>query len=124
MQSKPKPARAQPKATPKGSKAKPRAEYSDDVKAIATRARALACPVSLQGPVPKQIVDIMRDVKDPRAALKAAGLSQKEVKELANGKGSKEAKAKLRTIAEKVNGAPQWTRGRPLAAALVAWIEQ
>jgi hypothetical protein len=123
-------AKAGSKAKPKGqgsaSKAKSpskRPQYDERTVAIATAARKLATPKTLQGPVPKQVADIMRDVGDPREAIKAAGLSQ-EVKELASGKGSKEAKAKLRTIAENVNGAPQWTRGRSLAATLVAWLEQ
>jgi hypothetical protein len=51
-------------------------------------------------------------------------LSQKEVRQLAEGNGSKEAKAKLRKLAERVAGAPQWTRGRPLAATITAWLEQ
>jgi hypothetical protein len=118
--------KAKIKSQGSASKAKPaskRTQYDERTVAIATAARKLATPKTLQGPVPKQVADIMRDVGDPREAIKAAGLSQKEVKELASGKGSKEAKAKLRTIAEKVNGAPQWTRGRSLAATLVAWID-
>jgi hypothetical protein len=84
----------------------------------------MACPVTKQGPVSKQVSDIMRDVKDPRKALKDAGLSLAQVKKIANGNGDAEAKKKLRTIAETITGAPQWTRGRSLAATLVAWIER
>lgn len=71
----------------------------------------------------KQVADIMRDLKDPREALASVDLTQKQVKALANGDGDTDSKAKLRKLAERVNGAPQWTRGRSLAATLVAWLE-
>lgn len=57
-------------------KATPRPTYDDRVKTIATKARAMACPTSLQGPVPKQVNDIMTVLGDPREALKEAGLTQ------------------------------------------------
>lgn len=110
-------------AAPKAKPASKRPTYSDEVLAITGKARKLACPVTLQGPVARQVSDIMRDVKDPRAAIKRAGLSLAQLKKLANGDGDAESKKALRTIAEQVNGAPQWTRGRPLAATLVAWLE-
>jgi hypothetical protein len=121
----------QGKPTPKkqatGSKAKPRAEYTDEVKAIATRARAMACPVTKQGPVPRQVQDVQRVLKDPRAALKQAGLTQKQVKEYAQGSSDKELRAALRPLGQRVveaGGAKQWVTGRPLASTLVAWLEQ
>jgi hypothetical protein len=109
----------------KPSKAKPskRPQYDERTVAIATAARKMATPKTLQGPVPKQVADIMRDLKNPREALASVGLSQKEVKALANGDGDKDSKAKLRKLAERVNGAPQWTRGRALASTLTAWLE-
>jgi hypothetical protein len=84
----------------------------------------MATPKTLQGPVPKQIVDIQRGLKDPREAIASVGLSQAQVKKLAQGNGDAESKKKLRKLAERVQGAPQWTRGRPLAAAITAWLEQ
>ena len=66
----------------------------------------------------------MRDLKGPREALASVGLSQKELKAIANGNGTAEAKTKLRPLGEKVAGAKQWTRGRQLAATLVAWLAQ
>jgi hypothetical protein len=110
-----------------GKPASKRPQYGEDVVAIATKARAMANPETKQGPVPKQVADTMRVLKDPREALKEAGLTQKEVKATATGNGDKEAKAKLRPLAARVReagGAPQWTSGRPLAATLVAWLEQ
>lgn len=66
----------------------------------------------------------MQALGDPREELASVGLSQKEVKAIANGNGTAEAKTKLRPLGEKVAGAKQWTRGRPLAATLVAWRDQ
>lgn len=43
-----------------------------------------------------------------------------------HGDGDKESKAKLRPLGERVakaGGAPQWVRGRSLAATLIAWLE-
>jgi hypothetical protein len=59
--------------------------------------------------------------------LKEAGLSQREVREIAQGDGTKEAKSKLKPLGDRVlaaGGARQWVRGRPLAATLTAWIEE
>jgi hypothetical protein len=124
-------AKAGSKAKAKGqgsaSKAKPaskRPPYSEEVKRITEKARAMACPVTKQGPVSKQVSQVMADLKDPREAIASVGLTQKELKAIANGTGTTEAKAKLRPLGEKVNGAKQWTRGRPLAATLTAWLEQ
>ena len=114
-------------AKPKAKPSAPRTKHSDDVVAIATAARKLACPVTEQGPVPKQVADIMATLKDPRAALKEAGLTQAQVRKLANGEGTKETRAALRPLGERVakaGGAPQWVRGRSLAATLTAWLAQ
>lgn len=66
----------------------------------------------------------MQALGDPREAIASVGLSQKEVKAIANGNGTAEAKTKLRPLGEKVAEAKQWTRGRPLAATITAWPEQ
>jgi hypothetical protein len=116
--------RAEPKAS---TKAKPRATYDERVKQISTKARAMACPTSRQGPVPKQCLDVMNVLKDPRQALKEVGLSQPQVKAIATGDGDAESKKKLRPLGERVakaGGAPQWVQGRALAATLAAWIEE
>jgi hypothetical protein len=109
------------KATPK------RPQYDERVKTIAEKARGLACPETRQGPVSKQVADVMRVLKDPCEALKEAGLTQKQVKEIATGNGDAESKKKLRPLGERVveaGGAKQWVRGRSLAATLAAWIEE
>jgi hypothetical protein len=118
--------KAKTKGQGSASKAKPaskRPTYSDEVRAITEKARGLACPETRQGPVAKQVSQIMADLKDPRQALKDAGLTQAQVRAIAQGDGDAEAKKKLRTLAERVDGAPQWTRGRPLAATITAWLE-
>lgn len=111
------------KATGKASK---RPTYSDEVKAITAKARAMACPVTKQGPVARQVSQIMTVLGDPRKAIKEAGLSQAEVKKIAQGNGDAEAKKNLRPLGDRVvaaGGAKQWVRGRPLAATLTAWLE-
>jgi hypothetical protein len=121
----PKKATGKPKAS-STKKASPRPTYDDRVKAIATKARAMACPVSLQGPVPKQVNDIMTVLGNPREALKEAELTQAQAKAIATGNGDAESKKKLRPLGERVakaGGAPQWVRGRSLAATLIAWLE-
>jgi hypothetical protein len=119
--------KAKPKASSKAKAASKRTTYDDRTKQIATKARATACPASLQGPVPKQVADIMRVLEDPRKVLKEAGLTQKQLKAYAQGNGDKEVRAALRPLGQRVvaaGGAKQWVSGRPLAATLVAWLEQ
>jgi hypothetical protein len=87
----PKKATGKPKAS-STKKASPRPTYDDRVKAIATKARAMACPVGLQRPVPKQVNDIMTVLGNPREALKEAGLTQAQVKAIATGNGDAEAR--------------------------------
>jgi hypothetical protein len=112
---------AKPKAKG-GNRRSPRAEYDDNVKAISARAREIACPMTKQGPVPRQVQDIMTGIGDVHAALAEVKLSRKDLKALAdNDSPSTEARAKLRTLAERVTGAKQWTRGRSLAATLYVW---
>jgi hypothetical protein len=124
---KPAPKKATGKAKASSTKkATPRPTYDEKVKAISTKARVMACPTSKQGPVPKQCLDVMNVLKDPRQALKEAGLTQAQVKKIAQGDGDAESRKKVRPLGERVakaGGAPQWVRGRPLAAILVAWIE-
>jgi hypothetical protein len=119
------------KANGKGNgngKPTPRPTYPDDIKAIADRARGLANPESRQGPVPKQVSDTMRTLKEgPAEAIKAVGLTRAQCKAIAEGKGARADVLKLRPLAERIQangGARQWTSGRPLAATLVAWLEQ
>lgn len=121
------------KATGKAKKApaqskgngKARPQYSDEVKRITEKARGIACPETRQGPVSKQVLAIMQGIGDVRAATKEVGLTRKELTALANNDSpSSEARAKLRTLAERVSGAPRWTRGRALAAVLLVWSEQ
>lgn len=52
----------------------------------------MACPTSLQGPVPKQVNDIMTVLGDPREALKEAGLTQKQVKAPATATATRRAR--------------------------------
>jgi hypothetical protein len=87
----------------------------------------MACPATKQGPVPKQVADIMRVLGDPREVLKKARLSQAEVKKIATGNGDAEAKKKVRPLGDRVaaaGGAKQWVRGKYLAATLVAWLDE
>lgn len=73
-------------------KATPRTRYDEKVKQVSAKARAMACPASLQGPVPKQVNDIMTVLGDPRQAVKQAGLTQAQVKKIATGDGDAESK--------------------------------
>jgi hypothetical protein len=103
-----------------------RPQYDEKVVAIATAARKMACPTSLQGPVPRQVHDVQRVLKDPREAIKSAGISQKALKGYATGSGDKEVRAALRPLGQRIveaGGAKQWVTGRPLAATLTAWLE-
>src|ERR671914_1777715 len=62
----------------------------------------------------------------PREAIKSVGLSQKQVWAIATGSVDCKDTRKLAPLAERVRangGAPQWTRGKYLAATLVARIE-
>lgn len=66
----------------------------------------MACPTSLQGPVPKQVNDIMTVLGDPREALKEAGLTQKQVKAPATATATRRAR----------RSSGRWASGRPRRA--------
>ena len=120
--------KAKPKAKASTKKATPRPQYSDEVRAIAAKARAMACPKTLQGPVPRQVQDVQRVIKEgPCEALASVGLTAAKVKAYAKGNNDKDTRAKLRPLGQRVvkaGGAKQWCTGRPLAATLTAWLEQ
>jgi hypothetical protein len=128
----------QTKASGDGSKrdgGKPKAEtkpkppkYGEVAKRVSDKARRLACADTLQGPIPKQSHDVMTTLTEgPQEALKSVGVTQKEARAIATGNSDPKTARKLAPLAERVRangGAPQWTRGKYLAATLVAWLDE
>jgi hypothetical protein len=103
-------------------------KYGEVAKRVSDKARKMACPESLQGPIPKQSHDVMQTLTEgPQEALKSVGVTQKEARAIATGNSDPKTARKLGPLAERVRkagGAPQWTRGKFLAATLVAWLDE
>lgn len=97
-------------------------KYGADAVRASAKARSLT---GAAGPTPKQYVAVRDALKgsDPVELIKELGISQKELGQIADGSAGRGAGRKLQPIADKVNG-NAWTKGRNLAASLVALIEE
>lgn len=98
-------------------------KYGAEAVRASKRARELT---GTAGPTPKQyraVVDALKGENpvDLLGTLDPA-MTQKELKEIADGSAKRGQGRRLQPIADRVNG-NAWTKGRNLAATMVAWIE-
>jgi hypothetical protein len=83
-------------------------------------------PETEQGPVPRQVQDIMRVLEDPRQVLKEAGITRKDLLAMANGQSSKETRDALGPVrrARGAGGGRAPVGAGQIPRVLHEWLEQ